>query len=775
MRSQVVAIALIVAAGVASYVCVMTAWIGLKESRDAYYAAYDLADLFAPVRRAPRSVARELERIPGVRRVEARIVNEISIDLPDLAEPCTGRAISVPDRAGPGLNRLHLLSGGWFEGEGVRQAIVADRFAKTHGLEPGDSLVCVLNNRKESLRIVGTAISPEYVYMLRGAGDVIPDPVHFTVLWLSTTFAEATFDLKEACNEFLATKDPGADARDILRAFDLRLERYGAFLSYDRADQISNRYLTNEIDGLRGTAVFVPMVFLGVAAFVLHMLLSRLVQTQRMQIAVFRAFGFGTGALAWHYLKLVLLVGAAGAALGAGAGLWLGRSMLGLYTEFYSFPLLAFRADPFLVLRGAGFSLLFASLGAIDAVLRVARLQPAEGMRPEAPRAFRRTIVERLRFLWRRLHPAGRIIFRNVARHRLRTALTVLGVSMAGSLLCLSELMNDSIVELMDFQYRWMELQDIRVSFEEEREKAAIFDIRRIEGVRTAEAELAVPVNLRHGPREYRTAISGIPGGGRLQGLYDRGKRRVAPPEEGLLLAGKLADLIDAEPGDLVEAQLLKGTRKTIPIRVESVVDTYIGTGAWADLALLSRWIGEEEVASGALLLIDPSREAEVARALKSNPSVAAATLKRQSVENFRETLARSQGIMRGVIRILAGILAFGVIYNAARIALAERERELGSLRVLGFTRGEVSAILFGENLLLAALSIPPGLALGAGFGWILTRIYETDLFRIPFVFPPLSGLKAAGLVMLFAVLANLAIRRRVAQLDLVEILKTRE
>jgi putative ABC transport system permease protein len=449
--------------------------------------------------------------------------------------------------------------------------------------------------------------------------------------------------------------------------------------------------------------------------------------------------------------------------------------MLGLYTEFYSFPVLRFRPDAGILLGGAAASLLFAAIGAIQALVRVARLQPVEGMRPAAPRAFRRTLLERWRGAWRRLHPAGRMIFRNIARHRVRTAATVFGVGLAGSILTLSELMRDSIDELMDFQYRWMELQDVRVAFEEERPKSALFDIRRMEGVRSAEPELAVPVRFVHGPRDYRTAIAGIAPGSRLQGLYDREKRPVAPPRRGLLLSAKLAEILGASPGDLVETHLLKGTRKRLSLPVESVVDTYIGSGAWAEIGALSRWIGEEEVLTGALLLVDPAREAELGLALKRNPSVAAAVFQRQSIRNFRDTIARSQGIMRNVIRVLAGVLAFGVIYNASRIALAERERELASLRVIGFTRREVTAVVFGENLLLAVLSLPIGLALGGLFGWVLTRIYETDLFRIPMVFPPLSGFRAAVTVLLFALLAQLAVRRRIEGLDFVEILKTHE
>lgn len=774
-RGQVIAIALIMACGVAAFVCEFVGYAGLKRSRDEYYRAYRMADLWAPVRRAPRSLADDLAATPGVRRVEGRILFDVALDMPDVSEPCTGRAVSVPADPALAINALHLTSGRWFAGDGDREVILAQGFAREHGLSVGDRVDVILNNRKEALKVVGTALSPEYVYMIRGSVDILPDPVHFAILWLSTTFAESAFDFRESCNEFSATLDADASLPDVIAEFDRRLERYGSAGAYGRADQMSNRFLSDEIAGLRGSATLVPAVFLGIAAFVLHMLLARLVQTQRGQIAVFRAFGYGAPTLALHYVKFVLYVGVFGAGLGVAIGLWFGRWILRVYADFYQFPVIRFPVDPWIIFGGVGISLGSAVLGAVAAVRRVVALEPAEGLRPEAPRAFRRTLLERWGWLWRRLGFTSRMIARNIGRRRIRTAATVLGVSLAVSILALAQMMQDSIRELITFQFRRVEQHDLRVAFEEERSHASIYELRRMPGVRSVEPELAVAVEFRNGWRKKRTAVLGLDPDRRLHRLLDAEGRPVPLPERGLLLSRKLAEILGVRPGEEIETRLLRGTRKTLPLPVAAVVDDYMGASAYSDIASLARWIGESEALTGAVLLVDPLRADRIGAALKRTPAIAAAGFKDYAIESFEETTKRAWDIMNTVLSLFAGVIAFGVIYNAARIAMAEREREFGSMSVLGFTRREVSAIIFGENLMLAILAIPPGLALGALFGWLLVTVYDTDLYRIPFVFTGMTAWRSAVLVLLFGLVANLAVRRRLGRVDLVEVLKMRE
>ena len=775
LKGPVIAIVLIIACGVASFVTVITAYRGLKASRDAYYGRYRMADVFAPVKRAPRSVLDELAQVDGVRQVDGRIVFDVAIDLPGIAQPVSGRTYSIPDAHGRILNDLHLTRGRFFEGDGTREVIVADRFARIHGIQVGDRLRVLMNNKKEALTVIATALSPEFVYLIRGAGEIAPDPEHFTVLWLSESFSEAVFDYEDAVNDVVAALTRDADLDDVIEAFDARLDRYGGLGAYALADQASNRYLQDEIQGLEGSATMTPTLFLLVAAFVLHMLMGRLVRTQRNQIAVFRAFGHSQRDLAGHYLKLSLIVGLVGGLLGVGLGLYFARVVLEMYKEFYSFPVLTFGADPVAIPVGLLISVGFAVLGALGAVRAAARLAPAEGLQPEAPAVYRKTLWEHAGFLWRRLGFVPRMILRRLSRTKVRAALSALGVALSVAILLLTFFSYDAMEVMIDSQYRLVERQDVRVVFHAERGPGALHDLRGLDGVLQAEPELGVAVKLVHGWRERTTALTGLPEDHQLFALLDRGLRHVPLPEEGILLSRKLAELLGVAVGDEVEVRVLTGAKPVFQAAVTSVVDEYLGAFAYARIDRLARWIGDPGVMSGARLRVDPELAAAVGEALKEVPAVAAVSYRDDQKRLLQGMLQESQDIMLGVLVVFAGVITFGVLYNAARISLQERHRELGALRVLGFTHGEVSQVLVGENMLLVLLGLAPGVALGAFFSWAMTKAYESDLYRFPFVLLPETVLKTAAVTVFFALLANFVVLRPLRDMDLVDVLKARE
>ncbi|MHC4224983.1 MAG: ABC transporter permease, partial [Planctomycetota bacterium] len=624
MKGQVVAIILIIGCGVGVLLTMLTAYSGLKGSLASYYSNYRIYDLFANVKRAPRSVILDLEEIEGVRKVQSRIVFDVTLDMPDLELPASGRIISAPARRRKILCDLHLTRGRWFEGDGTREVIVAQRFADEHDLEVGDRLKVIMNNKKESLHVVGIALSPEFVYLIRGGGEIIPDAKHFTVLWVSRSFAESVFGYEDACNDIVATLSRDARLEEVIDAFDRRLDRYGGFGAYGRKDQLSHRSVHDEIEGLKASATMMPTIFLGVAAFVLNMVLRRLVQTQRPQIALMRALGYSTADVVVHYLKLALLIGFLGAAAGTGLGYFFGSHLGELYAAFFSFPVLVFYLDPLLVAIGFGVSLFSAVLGALGAVRTVARLDPAEGLRPESPQFFKRTLVEWLPAVWRQLGFASRMILRNIARTKLRTAVTITGVALAASVLMLTFFAHDSLDELMDNQFRLVQRHDIRVTFHDERSRAALYELRRLDGVRTVEGNLGVGVRLRNGWRSRRTGINGLERDHSLHGLLDRESRPVSLPEEGLLLSSKLAQLLNVEPGDEVAVEVLTGEKQKFAASVAQVVEEYLGAFAYADIGWLSGRLGEELALTGASLHVDDARAADLGRELKNVPAVSA-------------------------------------------------------------------------------------------------------------------------------------------------------
>jgi putative ABC transport system permease protein len=773
LRGQVVAIGLVVACGVATVVTTRTAYDSLVVSRAAYYARHRFADVFATLKRAPSGLGREIEAIPGVAAVHTRIVFDVTLDVPGLSEPATGRLISIPERRVPVLNDLHLRSGRWIEGGRRDEVLVSEAFARANRLAEGDVIGAVLNGRWERLRVVGIALTPEYVYEIRGT-DLFPDNRRFGVMWMGREAMGPAFEMEGAFNDVVLTLAPGASERDVIARLDRLLERWGGLGAIGREDQISHRFLSDEIAQNRITGTVVPAIFLGVAAFLLNVVLRRLVSTQRDQIAVLKAFGYGSASVALHYLGLAFAAVAGGAVLGSALGLWWGRAIHALYRDFYRFAEWRFEAGPETFALAVGVAALAAVVGALGAVRAAIALPPAEAMRPEAPARFRAGALERLG-LRHLLTPAARMITRNLARRPARAALSTLGMALAVGLLVLGRFFMDSVQTLSDVQFRVVQRDDATVAFHEPLASRARFDAWHLPGVLRAEPWRAVPARLRFEQRSKRVAILGIEPGTELRRLVDASLDEVPLPPSGLLLTQRLGEILGVRPGDEVMVEVLEGERVRRPVRVAGFVDELLGLSAYMDASALARLMREQGSVSGVWLRVDAREEPHLYSELKRTPAVAGVMLKGVLLRSFEDTLARSLGIFNTVLVSFSCVIAFAMVYNAARIALSERARELSSLRVLGFTRAEVAWMLLGEQAILTLLAIPFGLAIGyAMAAWMVER-YQWELFRLPLVVTARTCAFAVLVIVLAALGSGLVVGRRLARLDLVAVLKTRE
>jgi putative ABC transport system permease protein len=404
--------------------------------------------------------------------------------------------------------------------------------------------------------------------------------------------------------------------------------------------------------------------------------------------------------------------------------------------------------------------------GTLGAVRRAAQLPPAVAMQPAAPPVYRRTFAERLG-LTLRFGQATRMVLRHIMRRPLRSGLTVLGIAMAVAILISSMFMLDSIEMIIDVQFNRINRQDVTVALVEAKPAGIVREFVSMAGVLRAEPVRAVPVRMRNRHISRRTALIGMAPGSDLGRLLDRDLRAVSMPPEGVVLSAKLAEVLGVGRGDRLTVEAMEGRRPIAQIPVTAVVEEYIGTSAYMDLAALNLFMGDQPMVSLAYLQTDPLREAELYRELKDAPAVAGVTVEKAAVESFRETLAESMLLMTTFNILFAGMIAFGVVYNSARISLSERGRELASLRVLGFTRAEVSWILLGELI--------PGFAIGYGLSWSMAVGFETELFRIPLAIERGTYGFSAVVVLSAALLTGLVVRRRIDHLDLVAVLKTRE
>nr|WP_207189978.1 ABC transporter permease [Ramlibacter ginsenosidimutans] len=782
MWSQALTIALVVASGVGGFLTSLSAVDSLAAARDTFYSEGRFADVFATVKRAPLALAAQLAAVPGVADVQPTIEEVVRIEVPGSTDPVLGRLIGVDARQPPRLNQVAIVHGRRLFEQGGPDAPVRDTldallsqgFAQARGLRPGDTVGALVNGRMRHLRIVGLAVSPEFVFAgLWG----MPDQRGYGVFWVDQEALAAAYDMDGAFNTLAVRLAPEGARRvtegEVIAALAQPLARYGGATPIGRIDQTSHAMLDNEIKEQRVLGTVLPSIFLGVAAFLLNVVISRLVATQREQIAALKALGYANGAIAAHYLKLVLLIVALGTALGIVVGDWLGAAFVGLYAEIFHFAHFEHRMDPALVLLAGGLTLGAAVLGTLSALLATVRLRPAEAMRPPAPGRFRRTLVERLGFTG--LSPALRMILRNMERKPLRTGLSIGGMAAAVAIVVMGNFFRDAIEVVIDGSFALSMRSDVSVWLTEPGEGAIALQLARLPGVVAHESLRDVQATLVNGQRRQRVMIRGGPLRSELLRIVDVDGRQTLPDGDGIVLTDRLAAKLGLRVGDLVQVEVQEGRRQQLTLPVQATVREMMGLNAYMNRAALNRALGEGDVATGFVLALERGSESRFLHATQALPRAAGAFSKATMLRNMREVTARNILIISTVLTVFAGVIAVGVVYNNVRIALAERAWELASLRVLGFTRAEVSALLLGELALGIAVALPLGMFGGYALVHVITELLKSDQFHFPVVIFARTYALAALAVLAAAVASAWVVRRRIDRLDMVSALKTRE
>jgi putative ABC transport system permease protein len=712
--------------------------------------------------------------IAGVAQVETRVVVDVTLDVEGLSEPATGRLISIPARRRSMLNDIVIRRGRYIDGTRPDEVIVNEGFALAHNLTPGDTVTAVINGRRRDLEVVGFGLSPEFIYTIR-PGELIPDNTRFGVFWMERRALASAFDMEGGFNDVTLSLMPGAREEEVIQQLDTLIESYGGFGAIPRALQLSHWSLSQELNGLQGVGQVVPLIFLSIAAFLLNVVLTRMVSVQREQIAALKALGYTNAAIGWHYTKWALAIALTGAVIGTAAGAAMGNAMMSIYNELFQFPALTYRLLPSVVTSGVLISLLADVLGAATAVRRAVRLPPAEAMRPQPPARYRVSLVERLGIQGLLSQPA-RIVLRNIQRQPVRSLASVTGIAFSVAMLIAGTFSLDAMDEMMDVQFSVAQHQDVTVTFVEAASAAARHELQRMPGVLTVESTRSIPARLRFGSRSRQLAISGLPEVPRLSRVLEvTDLSPVTLPPDGLVVSRKLAEILAIDRGDVVRVEVLLGARPVREVVVADVVKEYMGLSAYMEINSLRRLLRESETLSGGFITVDPSRLDALYRVLKATPVVAGVTLKGAALESFEETFAENINVMIFFNVLFAGIIACGVVYNAARMSLSERSRELASLRVIGFTRAEISSILLGELAVLTCVAIPAGLLVGYGLAALVVTLFDTELYSFPLAVAPRTYALSTLAVLTATVLSGLLVRRKLDSLDLVEVLKTRE
>ena len=773
MRGPAVAIAMVITSGVATFVMSLSTLESLQETRAAFYDEYRFAEVFATVKRAPEGVRELIREIPGVQAVETRVIGQVILDIEDFTDPVTGTLKSIDESGEALLNRTYLRRGRVLDPGRGDEVMLSEAFADAHGFDPGDSITAIVNGRRKQLSIAGIALSPEDIYSMP-PGGIFPDFQRYGVLWMGREGLANALDMDGAFNNVALTLAPGTPVEEVVGRLDEILERYGGLGAYGRDDQLSHRYLSEEFRQLRLMATVFPVIFMGVAAFLLNVVVSRLVRTQRQQIATLKAFGYTDLAVLVHYVKMISLIVLFGVIAGIGAGAWLGQGMARMYMTFYKFPYLRFEIGAWVIISAGLISLAAAWAGTLYSVWEAVREPPAEAMRPEAPASYRVSLVERLG-LKRWLTQPTRMILRHIERRPVKSLMSIVGVAFALAILMVGMFFQDAVDVMIQVQYGFAQREDMAVAFVEPTSYRAYYELLSLPGVQYGEVFRAVPVDLRFEHRRFRTAIQGIEPDGDLGRLIDTDLAPVSIPAEGIVLTDYLAEVLGVGVGDTLTLEIREGSRPVRQVPITALVSEYIGVSVYMQRAALNRLMGEGDAISGAYLATDDRYESDIYAALEEMPRVAGTIVQKNAIESFYETAGNQLLTFALINTVLAGSIAVGVVYNTARVALSERSRELASLRVLGFRRGEVSYILLGELAVLTLVAIPVGFLIGRALCAYMIATFRTDLFRIPLIIDPSTYSYSAAVVIVAAAISGFIVRRRIDRLDLVAVLKERE
>lgn len=771
-RWQVVTIALVIGAAVSGLLSMAGTYRALASSRALYYEHTDFPDVFVHLGRAPEAITSRLRALDGVIAVDARLVEPAVVKVEGMEELATAMVLSLPGGSRPSLDGLVLRSGRAVEAGRTEEAVILEAFAEAHRMELGDELRVTFGGRQRRVRVVGTVLSPEFVFSM-GAGAMMPDDKRFVAVFLGRDAMEAALGAKGTFNDATLRLSPGADAVEVARQVDLILAPFGGRGAVVREDQPSHRFVSDELEQLETMAVQIPILFLLVGVFLINVVLSRLVATQRELIALLRALGYSSGQVARHYLTFAAVVAILGSLLAVVAGGAIGRAFCAQYATFFRFPLLAFELDADLLAFGIGTAVLVAGLGAWRSVRRAAALPPAEAMRPPAPARYRKGVLSRLGLL-RLVPPTGRMVVRELERRPLRAAISVVGLGAAIGLVIVGNFTRDTIDELMDVQFQRAMGSDMTVVLTSAAPLGVLGSARALPGVLDVEPTAAVPVRLHAGHRRRDLAITGVVEHSRLRTILDRQGHRIELRRGGLTLAVAMASRLGIAAGDEILVERLDDHRVR-PVQVVALSDEMAGRTAYMEFRELAALWNEEPKVSALLLQIDSRYKSELSRRLAASPGVAQVAETSTFLAAFESTTASFNIAMTAIVLAFGLVIAIGVVYNNGRVTLAERERELATLRVLGFSGDEVSSVVIGEMAAHLVIGIPLGLWLGTQMADGIMAAVDAERYRMAATISFRTYALAALAVVAAAAATAMSVARRLRMLDPISALKARD
>ncbi len=764
-RWQFVAVAVVIALGVAIFIGSYGSFVNLRSSYDRTYEELDMGDLWFDVADAPAAVASDARAVEGVIAADGRLVVDLPVTVPAIGEgPIQARLSTLPGDDRPAVNDVKVTRGDYFTGPG--QVLLEQGFADFNDVPVGDAVrLQSTDGAVIELTVVGHAVSPEYLFVARSERDLFTPPSSFGVMFVPYEELAPALGLDERINSLSLRLDPSVDAQAISLEMSAFLEPYGLGAVHDRDTQLSNQLLQLDLDGFESLAVVFPILFLVVSSLAIYTLLNRLVQSQRGQIGVMRAMGYSRGQVLRHYLGYGLVIGIVAASAGVALGYAIATLLTQAYGSFLTVPFISTQANFGVLAIGFAAGLTASLIAAAIPAWLSAGVRPAEAMRPPAPPAGRHMLIEKLLPPLKRLPGVVKLPLRNIWRAPSRTFYTAFGMAAGVSLVLVAASFLDSYDRAIDLQFGRIQNYDARVNFVAPFPTSLADEADGIERVRDAESLLEVPVELSTDGGRHATLLQGLEADGDLLRVYTPGGDRLEPAG-GLLITTVVANLLGVEEGDSLNVRAVVPGAQAVSLTVDGIAQQPLGDVVFARLDTAQALTGGQPIGSALLVSFSgdptPALESQL-YALDGAGSIDFTS----DIRDYLDELNSLFLVFTGVMLIFGVALGFAIIFNTITINTLERQRELATMRTFGTGIGRLASMLTIENVVMGVIGVVAGLPIGYALAQYFAQFYQNDLFDMPVViYGRTYGIAAAG-ALIVLLLAEIPAVRFVRRLDL--------
>ena len=769
-----IACAIVIAIGLMTYTSMSIAKDGLFNAKDHFYQEYSFADGFAKVKAIPITRVQALEEIDGIDVVSGRLVKDVRVLMPDTKENVYLRLISLHAPEGNELNGIKLEKGA-FPATNQQQVLVADKFYEAHKLQIGNKINVIIEGKQVELAVSGTGMSPEYIYALKELQSVASDPSTFEVAYVPYEDMEQLFNQNGLVNEISFTLKPGVAFEDVEQAVKSDLERYELESLYAAKDQLSNAMLTEELKQLERMASSLPVIFLIIAAIILYIMLKRLVESQRGQIGTLKAFGYLRSEILSHYLWYGIFIGIFGGVLGGILGIWVSKYFLQIYQMFFNLPDIGAHTSMKYFYLGIIMAVLFSAVASFQGVRGVISLQPAEAMHPVVPTFVKKTFLEKIPGFWRAFNVQGRMAIRNLLRNKNRSIFTLIGMiftfSMMASFFSLSSMSETMIMD----QFTRVQKQDVKLTFVKPMPRSNVIrELNDVDGIKRVEPFLEIPVSLKFLNHKKDVIALGISDGSELYNVFDKDGNRLEVPKSGMMVSEQVANKLGVQVGDVLQVESIFAKDEKLNVKIEKIIPQYLGANIYMNQDVLLGLLKQGEMMTSALNAIDERAIPSLKDEYRASKYISIIEVRQEMIDKYEELMGSATYAL-WVMAIISIITGFAIVYNSSIISLAERKRELASLRVMGMTPKEVMEVVSVEQWFIGFSGMIAGIPLAFLMSQAMSTSMSNDLYTIP---PGTSGnaivLAFIGTIFAIAV-SQVSISRKVKQLDLVAVLKERE